>query len=458
MNKINDLIYKKIQIGNKTIQIFTIETITNSTTINDFILRKMSTLRKTNNLMKYLFNHLPCINIKKIPKRQMKNYLVNAFTIIQIDNNYIAVETINTPARSVSESNYEKEITGSKDSFIEQFNTNVGLIRKRIRSTYLKLETLVIGKYTNTKIGIMYIDGICKNEIKNKIINKMKEISIDGIIDSSYLKKYLSPSKNLFPTIKETERPDLSSQALLEGKIIIITDNSPSILILPSFFIDFFHMSDDYYQKSFNISFIRIIRLIAFILAIFLPSYYIAITTFNVDFIPVNLLINFISQKLTVPFPTFIEAFIMILSFETLRESDIRISISGGTAISILGGLVLGDAAVNAGIISPIMIIVVAISAISSLLFQSIEIINAIRWWRFILIILSSILGLYGIFLGIIIITSNILDTKSYDEDYLYPFSPINFFEQKDGFIKINNKIKRRNPIISNNHIRGIEK
>ena len=259
----------------------------------------------------------------------------------------------------------------------------------------------------------------------------------------------------MFPTIKRCERPDLISESLLEGKVIIITDNSPDVLILPTFFIDFFHMSDDYYQKSFNTSFIRIVRLFAFIISIVLPSYYVAITTWNVNFIPINLLVNFIGQRSSVPFPAFLESFIMIISFEILRESDLRIPSTQGTAISILGGLVLGDAAVSAGIISPIMIIVVAISAISGMVFQSMEVVNAIRFWRFILIILSSIIGLYGIFIGIILIIINITDTKSIDEDYLYPLAPINFEEQKDGFIRIRDKIRKRNPVISDNRIRG---
>ena len=456
MDNINDLIHKTITIDDKVIHIFTIETITDSTTINDFILKNINRL-KGHNIMNYLFNYLPCINILRIKKEDMNYYLINGFTIINIENDYMAIETINMPTRNVSENSYEKGVTGPRDSFVEHFNTNVGLIRKRIKSPHLKLEEFIIGKYTNTKVGIMYIDGIYKKETRDKIINKIKKINIDGIIDSGYLKKYLSTSNSLFPTIKETERPDLSSQSLLEGKIVIITDNSPSALILPSFFIDFFHMSDDYYQKSFNVSFIRIIRLLAFFIAIFLPSYYIAITTFNVDFIPINLLINFISQRSAVPFPAFIEILIMILSFEILQESDIRIS-SGGTAVSILGGLVLGDAAVSAGIISPIMIIVVAISVISGLLFQSIEIVNAIRYWRFILIILASIFGLYGIFLGTIILINNISDTNSLDKDYLYPFSPLNLNEQKDGFINTNQQVKKRNPILSDNEIRGIGK
>lgn len=453
---INDLVIKEIKNKENIIQVISIDTIVNSTNINDFILRCI-TKNNQSDITNYLINNLPCNNVKKINNYdEIISLLMNAFTIILINNqDILAVETIGHLERGISSSEYEKSISGPKDSFIEHFNTNVGLIRKRIKNPYLKLESLNIGKYTNTKVGIMYIDTIYKPEIKERIINKLKKINLDGIIDSAYLKKYLSKSHSLFPTIKNTERPDLASQALLEGKIIIITDNSPDILILPSFFIDYFHTSDDYYQKHFNITFIRIIRLFAFLIAILFPAYYIAITTFNVDFIPINLLVNFIAQRSNVPFPAFIEALFMIITFEILRESDMRIPSSQGTAISILGGLVLGDAAVSAGIISPIMIIVIAISAISGLLFQSMEVVNAIRFWRFILIILASLLGLYGIFIGILLIIINLSDTQSLDSDYLYPFAPINLNEQKDGFIKANPKKLYRNPLLSNNHKRG---
>ncbi len=451
-----DLIIKKIIVYNNIIYIISIDTITNSTAINDFILRNIAYLEKEKHLKDYLLNNLPCISIKDINDYQTAlNLLVNGFTLILIENSFLCIETIGNLTRGIKEAEYEKSITGPKDSFVELFNTNVGLIRKRIKNNNLKLESIIIGKFTNTKIGIMYVEGIYKKEIKDKIIHKLSKINLDGIIDSSYLKKYLTGSKTLFPTIKDTERPDLASQALLEGKIIIIADNSPNVLILPSFFIDYFHTSDDYYQKHVNVTFIRIIRLCAFLISILLPAYYIAITTYNVNFIPINLLVNFIAQRSSVPFPAFIEALIMIISFEILRESDMRIPSSQGTAISILGGLVLGDAAVAAGIISPIMIIVVAISTISGLVFQSIEVVNAIRYWRFLIIILASFFGLYGIFLGIILIIINLSDTKSFDEDYLYPYAPISLIGQKDGFIKNDDKTLFRNPLISNNHVRG---
>ena len=453
-------LYKQIKINNNTIDLISIETIASSSDINDFILKKISLLDNfnTNDLYEYLFNYLPAISIKKVKDyNEAINNLMNGFAIIIINNDkFLAVETRRDLTRGVSEADYERSIIGPKDSFIEHFNTNVGLIRRRIKDINLHLEEVLVGKYSKTKVGVMYLTGVCKPKLKDNVLEKLKKIDIDGIIDSGYIRKLLNRNSNLFPTIKTTERPDLASQSLLEGKIIIITDNSPDILILPTFFIDYFHTSDDYYQKDLNISFVRIIRFIAFIIAIFLPSYYIAITTFNVDFIPINLLINFILQRSSVPFPAFIEALIMIISFEILRESDMRIPSSMGTAISILGGLVLGDAAVSAGIISPIMIIVVAISVISGLIFQSVEVVNAIRWWRFSLMILAMFFGIYGIFVGIILIIISLADTKSFDKDYLYPYAPINFKEQLDGFIKVNDKkVKYRNPLLSDNKIRG---
>ena len=455
-SNIKDLLCKEIIIGKQKIDIITIETIANNFNINEFILKKIDILKQKKNLYQYLLNNLPCINIKEVYNyEEIINLLVNAYTIIVVNEKILAVETINFPQRSVSECNYEKSVTGPKDSFIENFNTNVGLIRKRIKSIDLKLDTLTIGKYSNTTIGMMYLDRVSKKGIRIKIMNKLKKINIDGLIDSGTLKKYLTNNYSLFPTIKTSERPDIIALALLEGKIIILVDNSPNVLILPSFFVDFFHTSDDYYSKKINVSFIRIIRLIAFIIAIITPSYYISITTYNTNFIPIPLLINLISQRNSVPFPSFIEALILIISFEILREGDARIPSNQGSAISILGGLILGEAAVSAGIVSPIMIIIVAISIISSLLFQSIEVVNAIRWWRLILIILSSLLGFYGIFIGTFLIIINLSSVENFDIDYLYPFAPINFKEQKDGFIKIDKGKKYRNPFLSNNLYRG---
>ncbi len=454
----DDLTIKEITLKDKKIIIVSIETLTSSSDINDFILRKIGKLKEFNSkyLINYFYNFLPVISIKVVQdENSLWNFLLNGFTILLFDNEILAIETRNYLTRGVGTADYEKTILGPKDAFTEHYNTNLGLIRRRIKDKNLYMKTFTLGKYTKTKVGLLYINGICKRDLVIKISKKLEKINIDGIIDSNYLKRYLNTSKNFFPTLKSTERPDLASMQLLEGKVIIICDNSPEVLILPTFFIDFFHVSDDYYQKQINITFIRLIRFIGFLISIFLPAIYISLTTHNPDNMPIRLLLSFQSQRQNVPFPGFIEAIIMIICFEILRETDVRIPSSMGTAISILGGIVLGDAAVNAGIVSPIMIIVIAISAISGMLMQGVETVNSIRWYRFLFIILSSIFGYFGIFLGTIFLLSTLSTTKSIDKDYLYPFAPINLIEQKDGFLKIQSNKKYRNPLLSNNRKRG---
>ncbi len=443
INQSDDIIFKKVKIKEQIIYLINIETLTNSNSIYEFILNKINFLEKDNiNLKNYLYYHLPTLSIKDIVTfNELKDFLLNGFTIIYInDKEILAIETKLNLTRGITETNYEKSLVGPKDAFIENYNTNIGLIRRRIKTTNLIIKSYTLGTYTKTKIGLLFLNNLCQKELIYDISKQLKNIDSKGIIDTNYLKKYLNNSKSLFPTLKITERPDLASLSLLQGKAVIIVDNSPDVLILPSFFIDYFHTSDDYYQKRWNTNFIRIIRLIAFIIAILLPSFYIALITHNPDNMPISLLLSFQKQRSLVPFPAFIEAIIMIITFEILRESDIRIPSTMGTAISILGGLVLGEAVVSAGIVSPIMIIVIALSTISSMLMQSIELINSIRFYRIINIFLASILGYYGIFLGIVLILTDLCNTKSIDQDYLYPFAPINFEKQKDGFLRIKKK------------------
>ena len=248
-----------------------------------------------------------------------------------------------------------------------------------------------------------------------------------------------------------SERPDKCSMALLEGKVVIISENSCYGLILPTLFIDHFHTTDDYFQKSINTTFIRVIRILAFLISIFLPAIYISVTTRNYNLIPYPLLILFKAGRSFVPFPAYIEALFMIIAFEILKESDLRMSNTSGSAVSILGGLILGDAAVAAGIVSPIMIIIIAISSISGLVFTSIELVNALRLYKIILLILSALLGINGVIIGAILLIFNILSTKIFGIKYL----EYDKNEVKDSIIKIDTKIKKRNSKLTNNIIRG---
>ena len=447
-----DYIFKELKVHNLKIGLIFNEVLTDTISVNEYILKRLTHFKK--NELKNLENNFPMKNIKIINKNEIMNYVNNGFVVIIIDKIYAGEVRANLD-RGINTVDGELTITGPKDSFSENFNTNLGLIRKRIKTTQLKVTDMEIGKNSKTKVGVLYVEGVVKKEIPNRIIEIFKRINIDGIIDSSYLKTTLEGQKSFFPTIMMSQRPDKSAMALLEGKVVVLVDMSPYALILPSFFIDFFHTTDDYYQKSFNTTFIRIIRLIAFFIAIFTPAIYMSITTRNYDLVPLPLLMMLKAGRTFVPFPAYIEAIFMIVCFEILKESDLRMSFASGSSISILGGLILGDAAVSAGIVSPIMIIVIAISSIAALIFSSIELGNAIRIYKIILLILATLLGIYGVIIGAIYILYKIFTLKIFGIPYTVPFFPTDKNEINDSFIKKEEPIKKRNSFLSNNIIRG---
>lgn len=449
-----DYIDKKVIVEKEEIHILFSEVLSSGFDINEFILKRIVLLSKKQ--LKELETYLPNNNIKKIKEEETTDYMNKGFVIILTKWSIYASEIRQSLERGITTIESELSITGPKDSFSENFNTNLGLIRRRIKSDHLWWEEEEIGLSSKTKVGILYMEDIVEDGLVTKVIEKLKSIDIDGIIDSSYLKDNLESNNNLFPTVSVTERPDKASMALLEGKVVILVDMSSYCLILPNFFIDFFHTVDDYYQKSFNTTFIRVVRMFAFFIAIFIPAYYIAVTTYNQDSIFLSLLLLLKAQRAAVPFPATIEALFMIISFEILRESDIRMSSTTGSAISILGGLILGDAAVSAGIMSPIMIIVIALSSIAGFVFTSIELVNAVRIYRIIFLVLASILGIYGIYLGAVYLLYQLITLTSFDKPYLAPFSPFIKKEQKDAIIKYKNKgIKERNPLLTKNIKRG---
>ena len=447
-----DYMFKEIIIDKKKVYLVFNEVLTDTLNINESILRKLVLVKKKD--LKRLDSLLPVRNIKIIKDSEILYYVNNGFLVIITDKIY-ACEVRALIDRGVNTVDGELTITGPKDSFSENFNTNLGLIRKRIKTSNLKVLDMEIGQSSKTKVGLLYIDGITNIEIVKRINEVLNRIDIDGFIDSSYLKTTLEGQKSFFPTIMMSERPDKSSMALLEGKVVILVDMSPYALILPSFFIDFFHTTDDYYQKSFNTTFIRLIRLIAFFIAIFTPAIYIAVTTRNYDIVPLTLLMMLKAGRTFVPFPAYVEAIFMIVCFEILKESDLRMSFASGSSISILGGLILGDAAVSAGIVSPIMIIVIAISSIAALIFSSIELGNAIRIYKIMLLVLGTILGMYGVIVGAIYIMYKLLTLKIFGIPYTVPFIPTDKNEMNDSFIKKETSIKKRNKFLTKNIVRG---
>ena len=448
-----DYIYKKIKIDKKELYLIFNEVLCSGDGINESILKRLTLLNHKNFDLE---NKLPANNIKIIKKDEIISYVNKGFVVCLTGDMIFAIEEKQKLERGITTIESELSLNGPKDSFSESFNTNLGLIRRRIKSEDLWWDEVTLGKSTETKVGILYMNNIVDKDLVEKVKARLNLIDIDGIIDSSYLKDNLENNNSFFPTISSTERPDKVAMSLLEGKVAIIVDMSSYVLILPNFFIDFFHTVDDYYQKSINVTFIRCIRILAFFIAIFIPAYYIAVTTYNQNSIFLSLLLLLKAQRTAVPFPAIVEALFMIISFEILRESDLRMSSTTGSAISILGGLILGDAAVSAGIMSPIMIIVIAISSIAGFVFTSIELVNAIRLYRIIFLLLATVLGVYGIYLGAIYLLYKLITLTSFDKPYLAPFSPFIKNEMNDAIYKRDNKgEKTRNPLLTNNKKRG---
>ena len=448
-----DYIYKKIKIDKKELYLIFNEVLCSGDEINESILKRLTLLNHKNFDLE---NKLPANNIKIIKKDEIISYVNKGFVVCLTGDMIFAIEEKQKLERGITTIESELSLNGPKDSFSESFNTNLGLIRRRIKSENLWWDEVTLGKSTETKVGILYMNNIVDKDLVKKVKARLNLIDIDGIIDSSYLKDNLENNNSFFPTISSTERPDKVAMSLLEGKVAIIVDMSSYVLILPNFFIDFFHTVDDYYQKSINVTFIRCIRILAFFIAIFIPAYYIAVTTYNQNSIFLSLLLLLKAQRTAVPFPAIVEALFMIISFEILRESDLRMSSTTGSAISILGGLILGDAAVSAGIMSPIMIIVIAISSIAGFVFTSIELVNAIRLYRIIFLLLATVLGVYGIYLGAIYLLYKLITLTSFDKPYLAPFSPFIKNEMNDAIYKRDNKgEKTRNPLLTNNKKRG---
>ena len=412
-NNSSDLKIKRVK---NTYLIF-INSICNIASINEFIIKNI-----INNNININKNIGP--NSKEINNDEIINYLLNGFTII-INKKIYAIETRGNLIRSIEKPSVETDMYGPKDSFNENIENNLGLIKRRIKTPNLINEDLTIGSISKTNLSILYLKDITDINLVKQIKNKLKNVEIDAILSIGNIKQLLSKeNRTPLPTIQETERPDVACNALIEGKIIILLDNSPFAIIMPSFLVDFLNPQVDNYFKNININLIKIIRYFCLIITLILPALYVALINYNHESIPTDLLVSFASQRINVPFPTAIEAFIMLIAGSILRESDLRFPSSYGSSVSIVGALVLGNSAVSAGLISPIMIIVIAITFISSMIFTDQEMVNSLRHYRFLWLVLASIFGVYGLFIGIIIFLIHISNIKVLGKPYTYPLSP----------------------------------
>lgn len=344
------------------------------------------------------------------------------------------------PSMGVQKPQSEKVIRGSNEGFSESVKTNAALMRKRIRSTHMKVKGLKAGVRSNTNVYLVYMDDIVQKEMLEEVENRLNRYEIDGVLDSGILEqlaeeKWYSP----FPQFQTTERPDRASMAILEGKVVLLTDNSPTGLILPTDYSSLLKTSDDYYQRWEIASLERLIRYMAAFLAMTFPGLYLSVTNFHTQILPTSLLLSFAAAREGVPFPAVVEVLLMEISFELLREAGVRLPGAMGNTIGIVGGLIIGQAAVDANLVSPIVVIVVAFTALCSFAIPNEELTTAFRLLKFLFLAASAWLGFYGFLLALLFVLLHLSQLKSFGIPYFTPFSgsDLNHYQdEKDSLIR----------------------
>ncbi|WP_325176631.1 spore germination protein [Paenibacillus alkalitolerans] len=357
--------------------------------------------------------------------------------------------------RAIEEPTSQPVIRGPKEGFSESISTNIALVRRKIMDPGLWLESLRIGRVTKTNVSFMYLRETADDKVVREVRTRLERIRIDGILESGYIEELIQDKTYTpFPTMFNSERPDVIAAGLLEGRVAIFVDGTPFALLVPAIFPQFFHAAEDYYQRSDISTLLRIIRYIAFFIALLGPSLYIAVTTFHHEMLPTPLLVSLTAQREGVPFPAFVEALMMEVTFELLREAGVRLPRAVGQAISIVGALVIGQAAVEAGIISAVMVIVVSITAIASFVIPSYNMGIAVRMLRFGFMGLAASFGLYGIVIGLFLVVQHLCKLSSFGVPFMSPYSPVTLSDHKDvilrapwwGMFSRPRSISRRNP------------
>ncbi|MBP3966507.1 spore germination protein [Paenibacillus lignilyticus] len=341
------------------------------------------------------------------------------------------------PKRSVEEPALEASIRGPREGFTEVLRTNTSLIRRKLATPLLKMESIRLGSISSTGIVIVYLEGTASSSLVEEVRSRLKRVQVKSVLDSSYLEEYLEDQKySPFPQIQNTERPDTVAASLLEGKVAIIVNGSPNVLLAPMTFWNGFQAAEDHYEKFWYVSAVRLIRFILFMMSLLLPSFYVALTTYHPQMIPVALMMSISSAREGVPFPTVVETLMMEIMFEGLREAGLRLPRAIGSAVSIVGALVIGEAAVQAGFISAPIVIIVASTGIASFSIPRYSMSLPFRLLRFPLLVLSGTFGFFGIGAGVIAILIHLCTLESFKVPYFTPFAPLHLKQLKDTIIR----------------------
>ncbi|MDR4889904.1 spore germination protein [Fredinandcohnia sp. QZ13] len=412
--------------------------LTDYTVVNDHVLKPLLFQVDVNNE-----NPTPKVSLATIKEAntwsQITDGILQGKSVLFVDQSAVAflLDTGKWPERSIEDTPIESSIYAEHIGFTESGSKNIALIRKHIQNQNLKIKEYIIGERGKTKVSILYLDDVANPELIKELDTRLIKIKVDSITNCVVLEEYIEDNPySPFPQFLVTERTDLAASEILAGRMVMVVDGAPNVLVAPATFFSFFKSMDDYTSRWLVASFIRLLRYVGFFMAIFLPATYIAVIAFHFEVIPLKLLMSIGVSRERVPFPPFIEALIMEIALEMLREAGIRLPAKIGQTVGIVGGIVIGQAAVQAGIVSNIMVIVVALTAVASFIIPNYQMGASIRLIRFPMMILASLFGFVGLSVGLMILIIHLIELKSLGISYASPVSPLRFQDWKDLFIR----------------------
>lgn len=441
----SDVVYREISIGSRIDAVLLyIDGLSNTEEVDQHVLMPLIRMKPQEcgaaPVLEDIKMHISVSNLKEI------NMMQDIFKQISIGNPVLLIEgqtkgiSIGLPKwekRSIQEPDAEPVIRGPREGFIESIRVNTSLLRRKIRHPLLKMKQMDLGRYTETQVIIAYIEGIANSTLVDEVTSRLQRINMDGVLESGYIEELIQDYPfSPFPQVLTTERPDVAAACLLEGRVVILIDGTPITLIAPCTFASLLQAPEDYYNQFYISIFIRWLRYVFFFIALLAPSAYVAILTFHQEMLPTSLLLTIAESREQIPFPALVEALIMEITFEALREAGVRLPKQVGSAVSIVGALVIGQAATAAGLVSSPMVMVVAITGVASFLMPRYATGISIRILRFPIMILSGIFGLLGVMIGITAIVAHLCTLKSFGVPYFNSIAPLKLKNLKDVLIR----------------------
>lgn len=423
-----------------------IEGMTKQNDLNQFILEPLlnqtSDVNRTEKetFMNSLKHKLPSVEteiVHSFDEAVKAMYRGNAVLFVDGHPKSLKINMAGWAKRQIEESKNEPTIRGPKEGFTETLSDNLAMIRRRIQSHQLKMKTFTLGKYTRTQVVLTYIESIADPGIVKEATSRIKRIDVDSILESGYIEEFIEDDfYSPFPQVETTERGDVVVAGLLEGRIAVIVDGTPTALIVPISLFSLLQAPDDYYHRYLFSSTIRVLRYVLFLLTLTLPALYVAVMTFHQEMIPSIIVRSIAGSREAIPFPTLVEALVMQLAYEALYEAGLRLPRQVGSAVTIVGALVIGEAAVTAGFVSAPIVIIIALTGIASFSFPRYSLEMAVRQIRPFLIILGGVLGLLGVIFGLLGVAIHLCSLRSFGLPYLSPLAPFEASGLQDTFVR----------------------